>query len=182
MEKVYHTLKSFFLKFSPVAVLWAWSYMLCYPCCLFCFLVFLPFHLVLPVYPGAKLSDSFLSFYCFSISQILKIIPTLLSMLSVNWVPKNAATFPSTGVSSLMDAMTSSRPAATHTAISADSTMSCLQAVMQWFDSHCRCLCQGSQINAIACSFLSHPLSHLSAFLLQEPIICTRRCDASFSI
>lgn len=57
------------------------------------------FQLVGLVYPKAKLLDSFLSFYCFSISEILKSIPTLLNMPNTNWVCKNAATFPSTGVS-----------------------------------------------------------------------------------
>lgn len=144
----------------------------------------LPPHLplVLPVYPEAKLSDSFLSFYCFSISQILKSIPTLLSMPDANWIPKNAATFPSTGMSLLMDAASCSRPPATHTSLSADSTICCLQAVMQWFGNHCRCLCQGNQINAITCGFLSHPPSHLSASLLQEPIILTMGCNVTFSI
>lgn len=147
------------------------------------------FQLVHPVYPEAKFSDSFLSFYCFfyffSISQILKSIPTLLSMPNANWVPKNATTFPSTGVSLIMDAASSascSRPPATHTDPSADSTIYCLQAVMLWFDSHGRYLCQGNQISAIICGFLSHPASHLSVFLLQEPIIMSLGCNVTFSI
>lgn len=88
------------------------------------------FQLVHPVYPEVKFSDSFLSFYCFSTSQILKSITTLLSMPSANWLPKNATTFPSTGVSLIRDATSSascSRPPATHIDLSADSTICCLQ-------------------------------------------------------
>lgn len=75
-----------------------------------------------------------------------------------------------------MEAASSSRPPAARTALSADSTVRCLQAVVQWS------LCQGTQISAFLCGFLSCCPSHCSAFLFQEPITLTMACSVSFSV
>lgn len=84
--------------------------------------------------------------------------------------PENAGTFISAAVSLLMEAASCSRPPATRLALSADSRVCCLQAVMQW-----------SLARALKSVPFSVVPSHTHHLLIQEPITLIMARSGSFS-